>query len=575
MAFQPPIHAPSQPTLLRSEENQLAPNNVLAEQVQPAEWVLFPNARQHPPSWSQTASTSYSPQTAGLSRLSEFGSLDTAALLNNDDEADNALEDDDLDSLDEGLHAFQENLVDQEPAQIDQGASILPTHDGLGTFPGSGNLVQEHIWHFERFNPQRRSFGHYRRRSSVQRRLDTLEVDGGLQIEKERTERIEKWRIEHSSILLEEVEKATRRGLSDQGPLAEATLPDTAIEAPTGKIVSDSFTTPKGSQMHSLEKDAGAVQQGRDGWHRIVRKIVGDLVGINDTTLALVFGEALPQGETHPLYDTSIVGSNPTNRMMALQSSTRWTVSLLENLSKELASLLRYLAQSPAALGSTINPLNLDYAGIPITKPYGQRSAVRSDHHAERFEVDAESTASPLFNPTLNERPKSTGSDFGHAALWGIEEEPTETASSTQDHEYWEQTPSIRTIFRLLHQHFTARRRPLLTSSTFSSSKPSNVATTSTVDSVRRAAVIRQHHPLVSRQSARRSATNNLLGHTYRHHGSYPNLSSPLFRRSESSCASISARKSKRGSGSSRHYWDLRGSVGSGSMGGMGVWGEV
>ncbi|KAI4100101.1 MAG: hypothetical protein LQ339_005623 [Xanthoria mediterranea] len=569
MAFQNPIPAPSHPTLPRSEEDRPAASNVVPQQIPPAEWLLFPNPRQHPSSWSQTASTNCSPQTAGLSKLSGFGSL------NDDTIAHDALEDDELDSLDDGLHAFHEDMFDQHPAQIDQSSSILPTHDGLGTFPGSSHPVQEHLWHFERFNPQRRSSGHHRRSSSVHRRLTALEVDDGLQMEKQRMERIERWRIEHSRILLEEVEKATRRDSNHPMCLSNVAVPDPAIQAHTGSI-SESLVAPQEGPMPHLEKDPGAVQHNEDGWHRVLRRLIGDLMGISDTTLALVFGEALPESQSSPRYNTSILSSsNGADRSLALQSTPSWMVDLLERLSKELASFLRSLAQSPAAIGSPINSLSLDYAGIPIAEPRIQRSAVSSLPHAGQVAVDVGSMTTPIFNPTLDEFHKPAKSEFENAALWGIEEEPANALSATQEREYWEQTPSIRTIFRLLHQHFTVRRRPLLTSSALSSSKPSNVATTSTADSLRRAAVIRQQHPLVSRQGARRNAPGNILGHAHRHHGSYPNLSSPLFKRSESSCASISARKSRRGSGSSRNYWDLRGSAGSGSMGGMGFWGEV
>ncbi|KAL8999802.1 MAG: hypothetical protein Q9169_001475 [Polycauliona sp. 2 TL-2023] len=571
MAFQQPLlPARSQPALPPTEENQPASRNVPIQQAQAAEWLLFARARQHPSSGSPTVSTDYSPQTAGLSRLSEFGSLPTAALPSDQTAAD-AVEGDELDSLDDGLHAFREDMFGQEPAQLDQTVSILPTHDGLGTFPGSSNPVQEHLWQFERFNPQRRITDHHGRRSGVQPRLDPLEVDDGLHIEEERMERIEKWRIEHSRIMLEEVEKATRRGSSQARSLSKLVLPDVAME-PCTSCIDDSITAPQRSQIREREDDGMTVQHASDRWQRIIRMIIGDMMGINDTTLALLFGEALPESESG---DTSTFSSKPTDQRLALQSTRKWTMTLLESLSKELASLLRHLAYSPAAVGSPISRVNLDYAGIPVAKPCIYPSAVPSLQHTKRPMVETDPTPSPCFDPTLNKGYKSTNSDFGHAALWGIEEESPDTQNTTQDREYWEQTPSIRTVFRLLHQHFTTRRRPLLTSGTLSSSKPSNVATTSTIDSVRRAAVIRQQHPLVSRQGSRRTAASHILGPTHRHHGSYPNLSSALFRRSESSCASISARKSKRGSGSSRNYWGFRGSGGSGSMGGMGAWGEV
>ncbi|KAL8839956.1 MAG: hypothetical protein Q9176_004183 [Flavoplaca citrina] len=574
MAFQHPICLPTNNTIPQSEEHQPAPRYDRPQQVQPTKWLLFPNARQNQSSWSPPASTGYSPQTAGLSRLSEFGSLHTAALLNNDAIADDALEDDELDSLDDGLHAFREDISHRQPPQVDQSTAILPTHDGLGTFPGSSHPVQEQLWHFERFNPQRRSSGHHRRRSSIQRRLDALEVDDGLRMEKERTERIQKWRIEHSRILLEEVEKATRRASSQPDVLSNVVPPGDIVEVCSGSI-GDSEEDSEERQRRGLQNDVGTVQHDTDLWRRIIRKVIGELMGINDTTLALISGEALPEDEDPPDYHTSIFSSDRTDRNLALQPTSKWTLALLESLSKELASLLRRLAQSPAPICSPVIPLNLDYAGIPIPKPFLQPSAVPSPHSVEQFVVEAGSTPTPIFNPTLNEWQTPTDSEYGHAALWGIEEESTATLSPAQDREYWEQTPSIRTIFRLLHQHFTARRRPLLTLGTLNNSKPSNVATRSTAASVRRAAVIRQQHPLVSRQGARRSATGNMSVHTHRHHESYANLSASAFRRSESSCASTSARKSKRGSGSSRNYWDLRGSVGSGVFVGMGAWGEV
>jgi hypothetical protein len=80
------------------------------------EWVLFsPTA----PSVTQThtTSTDRTPRTAGLSRLSDFGSLDTAARSdqvtedvddNGTEQATDADEEAELDSLDDGLHAFHE-----------------------------------------------------------------------------------------------------------------------------------------------------------------------------------------------------------------------------------------------------------------------------------------------------------------------------------------------------------------------------------------------------------------------------------------------------------------------------------
>lgn len=567
MAFQQPVHAPPRSTPITTEAQDTATEPIRSHHVAPTvaqEWVLFPTPQHRSSSPIQTASTVCTPQTAGLSRLSELGSFNTATRSGSYHEDEDALEDDDLDSLDDGLHAFHEHLPGQEAAFPDHVGSILPTHDGLGTFPGSSALVQEHLWQFEHTNPQRRSLGHNRRRSSVQRRLDALEHDDGLRMERERMDRIERWRLEHSRILLEEVEKASRRSshhIDITTSTTDAVMPRTGSRGATFRETS----TP------STKAEARSQEGGDNPWLRLVHSVMRDLMGIDEAVLALLFGEALPPAHEGDLLTSTSTKGYP-GQSLVLQSSSSPSLNLLKRLSRELASVLYQFSFVPAVVGSPVNRMTLDYAGIPIAEACRQQPPNSSMLHSDRLECGLESILNPAFRPTLEEGPQSAKSDFGHAALWGIEEEPLDNMSASQDQEYWEQAPSIRTVFRLLQQHFAARRRPLLATSTFSSSKkPSNIATASTADSLRRASVIRQHHPLVSRQQARRNTT---ISRQYSSH-SIPNLTSPLFRRGDGSCASISSRKSKRGSGSSRHYWDIGGSIGSGSVGGIGVWGEV
>ena len=577
MAFQQSILAPSRPTPVVSETQQ-QPTETLPSQ--PAhgrdshEWLLFPTVRRPSSSFIQTASTTYTPQTAGLSRLSEFGSFGVACP---EDENQHTFDDDEeLDSLDEGLQAFDEH-PGQENSYVDHHGSILPVHDGLGTFQGSSTAVQDHLWRFEQTNPQRKSFGHTRRRSSVQRKLDALEYDDGTRMEKERTDRIERWRMEHSRILLEEVEKESRRRLSNQLDLPSSATIDNAKET-TASTRRASSSTPFVAPSSSHSPAACNTSDGENAFYRALRSLVQDIIGLDERMLSVIFGEALPTEEIDNRGKTS-TDKEVANQSLVFQSP-RISIDILNRLSHELASALRQFSYAPAAVGSPVNPTTLDYAGIPITGAHVHRaSVILPGSSAEPGEVNlaAEPSSTPLFRPTLPERSASAVSDFGHAALWGIEEEPADLDSATRDREYWEQTPTITTIFRLLRQHFTARRRPLLTASTFTSRKPSNVATTATADSLRRTSVIKQHHPLVSRQHVRRSAAQSILGQHHRHYSSHsiPNPSSPLFRRGDSSCASYSSRKSKRGSGSSKNYWDLGGSVASGSVGGIGIWGEV
>ncbi|KAL8828302.1 MAG: hypothetical protein Q9170_006665 [Blastenia crenularia] len=573
MAFQQPVIAPSRSPPVAPAIKQQGTHALPTQQAQPAEsqeWILFPAAPRTSSSYIQTASTAYTPKTAGLSRLSEFGSLNTA---DRSSPHDGALEDDeDLDSLDDGLHAFHEP---QGSIYNDRNGSILPTHDGLGTFPGLSAPVQEHIWRFEQNNPQRRAIGHSRRRSSVQRKLDALEYDDGTRMERERIDRIETWRLEHSRILLEEVERESRRLSNQMDPPTAAALD--VVEETSANTHNALSSAPQVTLSAGKRVDGESTEHRGTFWHRIIQSLLQDVIGLDDMVLSLMFGEALPSEDTHSWDDASTSGKKGPNQSLILQSSPTLSLAILNRLSQELVSALRQFSYAPAVVGSPINPISLDYAGIPIAETPVNQASAPSFTQSEKEELEDGRSSTPLFKPTLREFPRSPASEFGHAALWGIEEEATDTSFGAQDNEYWEQTPSIKTIFRLLQQHFIPRRRPLLTASTFSSSKPSNLATTSTADSLRRASVIRQHHPLISRQNKRRTGTSSLLGHQHHRYSNHSthNGSSPLFKRGEGSCASISSRKSKKGSGSSRNYWDLGASVHSGSVGGIGIWGEV
>ena len=106
------------------------------------------------------------------------------------------------------MHAFHEPSEAGSPRakMIKSGETVLPTHDGLGTF-GESSLVQDHLRQFERFAPKRKQ----RRRSSVQRTLDALHEVEEVNDEEAKITRIEKWRLEQSKALLEEIERETRR----------------------------------------------------------------------------------------------------------------------------------------------------------------------------------------------------------------------------------------------------------------------------------------------------------------------------------------------------------------------------
>lgn len=579
MAFRQPTFLPAvrQTTAQHPQDNVattiLSPLSPLHRELeQSQEWVLFPA-----PSTSQTQTTStVQIPTAGLSRLSDFGSLDAKSRQDEGvgcETTNGSVDDDeDLDSLDEGLHAFQEPSPLHRSGLFEPSASILPRHDGLGTFPTSSPPLQEQLWHFEQFNPRKRStgLGRHRRRSSVQRRIDAVEDHDLTSIEAETRQRIEKWRMEQSRVLLDEIQRETRRRRASVISQRAETRPGTAgLE----KIIKDSVAGNAGNEATTGPSTASspAVEDSESFWQRITRRVIRDFIGIDDDLLSVIFGESLP---TERLDDNLPSGSGPSRSLrsdssLAIPAGTRWEERLLDRLSRELGILLQQLTEHPGAfstLSAPFNPSTSDYAGMPITVPTSSRSQPKPSTPT------ANASESFDFRPTLQDASlpaQNSAADSTHAALWGIEEEPA-PATLEDDREYWEQTPDLKTVFRFLHNRFTSQRRPAT-----SSKPPLNIATTSTPDSLRRAAIIRQYHPLVSRAAA---TWEQRHGHARRH---------SLLRRSGSSCASSivgSARRMGLRGGSlgssSRNYWDLGGStVGSGGGsaigvggGGMGFW---
>jgi len=137
--------------------------------------------------------------------------------------------------------------------------------------------------------------------------------------------------------------------------------------------------------------------------------------------------------------------------------------------------------------------------------------------------------------------------------------------------EEWEKDLDINLVLRYLKSRFTSSRSASHASLLAQRTDP----TTSTAqDNAARVARVRQHHPLVSSMHQKPEARRSFKAVV-------PAAQMPiLHRRGSSSCASQSTRKSatgrRRDSGSSRHYWDLGGSIGSGSIiASGGGWGEV
>ncbi|KAJ9608311.1 hypothetical protein H2200_007299 [Cladophialophora chaetospira] len=544
MAFQQQSAAP-RPITINANQSQESASQTRIQQTpisDSQEWVLF-----SPGTAESTITRTQTSQTAGVSRVSDI-SLNTAGRSGRLESSvfdEEVTEDGDLDSLDDGLHAFREPPLYPTTSNQTQGA-VLPVHDGLGSFQASSPPVLEQLWQHEAYNSKRKHDGQHRRTSSVQRRLDTIdEIEA--QASEEKRMRIEKWRMEQSQALIDEVERETRRRLRRGS--RQSTYQDTLASVNEDVLGS----TPKQSDYFS--KPAEEADESEPFWRRITRRFIRDVIGIDEPLLSVIFGESLPEEayEDRPLSSHTL----PTIPEVATEArnieDSTWRDKLLQRIARELGVFVHQLSPHPAAF--TTYSRSPDYAGMPVLMSHPKPQSPSRSATEAQLPATVSSLATPNFSPTLR--------DAAHAESWGFEEDPVATSSPLnssrslqQEREYWERELDLKMVFRYLRDRFVYR-----------SSAPSAQATRQPVeDAATRTAIIRQHHPLVAR--AQRSP------------GRVRRESRTSVRRPTSSCASESVHSSRKASlvlsGSSRNFWDIGGSVGSGSiLASGGAWGEV
>ena len=584
---------------------------------EPEEWILFPTRTRS--SLTQDSFTECTEKTTNFSQLSNINS--TPAALRSQIEipvsGSEAIEDDELDVLDDSLHAFYDATLYIEPKYLDQAHSVLPTHDGLGAFHPSIQPMQEQLRRFE--NPAAaRTYGagSYRRRPSVQRRLDLAEVYGENLQEDARNERIEQWRLEHSRVLLDEIEKETRRRMSysphhtnrvQKRRIADGSSPRRA-NAAVGDRVAPQFL-------------------GGNWWQKLTRRFIQSVVGIDDELLAVIFGEALPKSEK--VHDESIKVGSRGNQQISLLDRKGWEQRLIDRLTREMEIF------NPKLYGhqnsGTVSPIAEEaseedsYAGLPLPINPASHIAKTADEetmsHTTQPLLPSSDLPSLAFKPTLQrQQHRPLSSDSIHAASWGIEEDTTPNdrllhEESRRDREYWEGTPTVSTIFHYIRTRFIASRN---TSSASNARQPQQQQQPSkstdhqqaqfpSAASLRRATLIRQLHPLIAMQtktSSRRQSSSSLASQqrppssillhrqssllrrpmlSSAHSGSSIYVYHDQVLRSQGSCRSESSSVLGRRrwdmirSASSRNYWDVAtSSVGGDEVSaGGGGWGAV
>lgn len=617
MAFQQPQQRPRPTRHLSidqpSQQQTPAPTSPATRRTteESQEWILFsPQNDEH-----SATGTSRTPRTATHRTHSDIASLETHVRSeNNPDDSGTCLgtEADELDSLDDGLHAFHHHHHHQhhtftDPSNLDQsGGTVLPTHDGFGTFP-SGIDLQEHLWQFERYNPHRRSTKqHARRRSSVQRRMDEIEVEQDVTPEDERTARIEKWRLDQSKAVLEEIERETRRrrrrlsrmatGTSAAGDDVRTSLPDEALSRLLTR--QDSAITIDAATDHQPPSESW--------WRRITRKVIKDLIGLDEATLAVIFGEQLvDDASPTPTRPSPLAARAMEESRVAFQDADpAWEVKLLDRIARELGILVHTLSEADgSAFQSYKNTQReeFEYAGLPRNTP--RQLSLRQRRREEKTTRPGTAPTENAFVPTVPLSPLSSGTGPGDTSLWGIEEEPDhviddeEATKLQQEREYWERDLDVKMVFSYLKNRFSSAEAaepaaPTTAAADSIGPLPASWATVPTQSAMgtspqsqRRQEIIRQQHPLVSRAAER--AVERAQAHAAHARRRETLLKKHQMeqlarkRTGHSSCASQSTKRSRHTkSGSSRHYWDIGGSTGSMHSGqamssALGGWGEV
>ncbi|PHH87225.1 hypothetical protein CDD83_9157 [Cordyceps sp. RAO-2017] len=515
-------------------------------------WVLF-----SPPTEVTTTSylseTDRSLATPGRSQLSDLGSLNTAprsAQPAHDEPApslsaidDASLEDDaELDSLDSHLPEFR-SLPGTQDVPSRQGSQqpmpVLPTHDGLGSFrlsyqPVLGRDAQDQIYQFERFNPRR-----------VRRRLDSfhrgqLDLEHGQHPEEEKRLRIEAWRLDHSRTLLDEVQRETRRRRKSQASMQRFQR--------SSEAESDNLSWHDEDHLQPEEEEGSLLA-------RITRKVVKDLLGIDDRLLSLLLGGAPPESDAPPSPQHHLPGEQGQEPV--------WQLRLLETLSRELGLLINRLSHHPGAFSTfaRLQQTPLPYAGLPVIPESSDAPQPRRPSEAEQLD---QSSAAPEFQPTMRQQPRPAEMATDEAGDRARDEARDEArAESTFTQEEWEKELDVKLVFRYLMSRFSGRSKNAMGGGAPHASTPT------AQDSAAKITRVRQHHPLIARSRP-----------VERRGFKTPVPASPVSLRHHSSCASQSTRRSARQSScSSRHYWDLGGSMGTGSViashGPMGSWGEI
>ncbi|KAL2890174.1 hypothetical protein HOO65_020716 [Ceratocystis lukuohia] len=566
-------------------------------QVSPASqtWVLFP-----PVAGSEAHTTSsYLTINDSFKSHSDIGtSVDQSDLhsqsahgnhhdFEDDEEEDEEDDDAELDVLDSHLADFRTipNII--SPAST----TVLPVHDGLGSFRlpthSTSRHLQEQLYAFEQFNPHN---VHQNPTGAIRHNINApinTEIDTENLEVAERNERIEAWKREHSRALLEEIQKETRRqrrlsqasaARGKRPSVASASVHSEAIveESEAGLATEDAekMEWHEDSSDNKAKEDATDDEEKPHGFlDRITKKVIKDMLDIDDHTLAILVGEAYVTDDDDDTQATPRASSPVRGGPNMAKEDSSWQLRMVESVARELGLFVNTVTPHPHpgafSMYKRVQQDRIPYAGlevIPESTPAAPKQSLSLLESLSQSALQFKPSFS-LLQPTNSDLPKATADRSGDT-------KKSQARTETEGHgnnerftqEEWEKDLDIKLVFRYLRSRFV----PGSSSSNISTASANHPVTSSPMDPAAKAARIRQHHPLIGGRvpADRRAFKATAPG-------------SPVALRHGSTCSQSTRRSARRSSASSRHYWDIGGSIGTGSVvatatnGPMGAWGEV
>jgi len=228
-----------------------------------------------------------------------------------------------------------------------------------------------------------------------------VEEDNNREAEQEtwRMRRIEEWRLEQSRAILQEIEKETRRRRRTTSRPGMTDLRDT-IFAESAATLDQPQSAPAHSQQ-SAPADEGF-------WTRFTRRVIQDLIGIDDATLCYIFGEDLVE-EDAQLSSTprqsDILTSHPQRHDLELaRMGSTWEARLVARIAKELGILVGQLTEHPGTFSTDqeIREEPISYAGLtsPVPRPISSLSVLPPSVRETTLPSNS-IPFSPDFEPTM------------------------------------------------------------------------------------------------------------------------------------------------------------------------------